>query len=163
MSLADVLKEVAPAVASALGGPLAGLAVGFVAKQFGVDESKIAEVVQGADPVRMRELDNQFQEYMTSLGIQLQLAQIDVNKAEAQNTNWFVAGWRPFVGWIGGFALAYAAIIEPIARFTANVMYHYTGAFPIIDTNLTMQVLMGMLGLGIMRTYEKSKNVEGNR
>lgn len=150
-------------LATALGGPLAGLAVGFIAKQFGVDPEKVAEVVQGADPAKMKELDNQFKEYMAGLGIQLQLAQIAVNTEEAKSTNWFVAGWRPAVGWVGAFSLAYAAIIEPIARFTANVMYHYAGPFPVIDTNLTMQVLMGLLGLGAMRTYEKSKGAEDNR
>jgi hypothetical protein len=163
MSLTDTLKDLAPALATALGGPLAGLAVGFIAKQFGVDPDKIADVVQGADPVKMKELDDNFKMYMANLGISLQLAQIQVNTEEAKSTNWLVAGWRPAVGWVGAFSLAYAAIIEPVARFTANVMYHYAGAFPIIDINLTMQVLMGLLGLGAMRTYEKSKGAEGNR
>ena len=65
------------------------------------------------------------------------------------------AGWRPCCGWIGGIALGYAAIIEPAARFIAAVAFHYTGAFPVIDNTITMQVLMGMLGLGAMRSYDK--------
>lgn len=159
MSLSDVLTGVAPMLATALGGPLAGLAVGFIAKQFGVDPEKVAEVVQGADPAKMKELDNQFKEYMAGLGIQLQLAQIAVNTEEAKSTNWFVAGGRPFVMWICATALAYVSIIEPIGRFIATVGFNYNHPFPVIDTNITMQVLMGMLGLGTLRTYEKKSGV----
>ena len=84
-------------------------------------------------------------------------AQTDINKAEAASNSVFVAGWRPFCGWIGGCGLAYAAIIEPTARFVATVMVGYTGDFPAIDTTVTMQVLFGMLGLGAMRSYDKVK------
>ena len=89
----------------------------------------------------------------------LQAMQVDVNKIEAASTNWFVAGWRPFIGWIGGTALAYASIIEPLARFIAAVGFHYTGAFPVIDTQITLQVLIGLLGFGVYRTYEKKNDV----
>lgn len=84
--------------------------------------------------------------------------QMDINKEEAKG-NWFQAGWRPFVGWVCGIALAYVAILEPILRFVAKVFFGYTGEFPIIDTTLTMQVLIGMLGLGVYRTREKEKGV----
>ena len=87
------------------------------------------------------------------------LAQIDVNKAEAQNSNLFVSGWRPGIGWVCGFALLYASILEPIARFVAKVMFAYTGDFPVIDTELTLQILFGLLGIAGMRTYEKTKGV----
>lgn len=92
----------------------------------------------------------------------LTIAQIETNKVEAASTNWFVAGWRPFVGWIGGGALAYAAILEPFMRFCA-VQWGYTGAFPQIDTSITLQVLGGLLGLGTLRTIEKHQGVESNR
>lgn len=89
--------------------------------------------------------------------------QVQVNLEEAKSTNWFVAAWRPFIGWICGFGLAYVSIIEPLARFSAQVWFHYTGSFPIIDTTITMQVLLGMLGLAAARTVEKVRNVEGKR
>ena len=89
--------------------------------------------------------------------------QVQVNLEEAKSANWFVAGWRPFIGWICGCGLAYVSIIEPIARFAAQVWFHYTGSFPIIDTTITMQVLLGMLGLAAARTVEKVRNVEGKR
>jgi hypothetical protein len=88
--------------------------------------------------------------------------QIQTNLAEAAG-NWFTAGWRPFIGWICGVSLCYVAIIEPVARFVAQVWFAYTGAFPTIDTQLTMQVLLGMLGLGAMRSAEKIKGAENNR
>ena len=84
-------------------------------------------------------------------------AQIGVNNTEAGNASSFVCGWRPFVGWVGGVGLAYAAIIEPVARFTAAVGFHYTGAFPVLDTTITMQLLFGLLGLGTMRSYDKKQ------
>ena len=89
--------------------------------------------------------------------------QVQVNLEEAKSTNWFVAAWRPFIGWTCGFGLAYVSIIEPLARFAAQVWFHYTGSFPVIDTTITMQVLLGMLGLAAARTVEKVKNVEGHR
>ena len=88
--------------------------------------------------------------------------QIQTNLAEAAG-NWFTAGWRPFIGWICGVSLCYVAIIEPVARFVAQVWFAYTGVFPTIDTQLTMQVLLGMLGLGAMRSAEKIKGAENNR
>lgn len=90
-------------------------------------------------------------------------AQIAVNQEEAKSTNLFIAGGRPFIIWACGFAMAYVSIIEPIARFVAAVGFHYVGAFPVIDTTITMQVLLGLLGLGSMRSVEKIKGVEGNR
>lgn len=94
------------------------------------------------------------QEYATVL------AQIDVNKEEAKSTNWFVAGWRPAIGWICGATLAYSALFEPIARFVANVGFGYKGEFPVIDTTLTGEILVGMLGLGSIRSFDKLKGVD---
>lgn len=91
--------------------------------------------------------------------VKLAIAQTDINKEEAKSTNVWVSGWRPAVGWICGAAFGYAAILEPAARFIASVGYGYTGQFPAIDTDLTMQVLLGILGLGGMRSFEKHKGV----
>ena len=87
--------------------------------------------------------------------------QLKINEVEAASTNWFVAGWRPAVGWIGAFSLAYAAILEPVIRFTASVGFGYKGAFPLLDSSITMQILFGILGLGAYRTVEKVKKNGG--
>lgn len=90
---------------------------------------------------------------------QLLLQQIQVNLVEAANPSLFVSGWRPFVGWVCGAGLAYVAILEPMIRFAAQVWFGYKGGFPVIDTSLTMQVLLGILGLAGMRSFEKAKSV----
>lgn len=87
------------------------------------------------------------------------MAQIEVNKEEAKSSSFFVSGWRPFIGWGCGIAFIYSALIEPISRFVATTIFMYSGAFPVIDTDLTMQVMLGMLGLGAMRSYEKKSGV----
>ncbi len=89
--------------------------------------------------------------------------QIQTNIEEAKSTNWFVAGWRPAIGWVCGAGLAYAALVEPFARFAAKVWLGYGGELPVTDTELTLHILMGMLGLGAMRSVEKVKGAEGNR
>lgn len=89
--------------------------------------------------------------------------QIQTNQEEAKTGNWFIAGWRPFIGWICGLGLLYVSLVEPIGRFIATVFFHYTGAFPVINTDITMQVMMGMLGLAAARTVEKVKGAESNR
>jgi len=61
--------------------------------------------------------------------------------------------------WMCGVSFGYATLGEPIARFVATVVFNYTGPFPVIDTMLTMQLLLGLLGLGGMRTTEKLKGV----
>jgi hypothetical protein len=87
------------------------------------------------------------------------MAQIDVNKVEATSSSLFVSGWRPFIGWGCGLAFIYSALIEPVCRFVATTVFMYNGDFPTINTDLTMQVLLGMLGLGAMRSYEKKSGV----
>lgn len=84
------------------------------------------------------------------------VAQTDINKVEAASDSIFVAGWRPFCGWVGGAGLAYASIIEPLLRLIASLS-GYTGDFPAIDTTITMQILFGLLGLGAMRSFDKAK------
>ena len=86
-------------------------------------------------------------------------AQINVNAVEAASGDKFVSRGRPFVIWVGGVAFAYATILEPIARFVAAVGFHYTGAFPAIDTTITLQVLFGLLGLGALRSWDKKNGV----
>ena len=86
------------------------------------------------------------------------MAQIEVNKVEAQHRTVFVAGWRPFTGWICASALAYHFIIEPIIIFalaTQNIQL----TLPTFDMGSLLTVLMGMLGLGGLRTYEKTKGI----
>jgi hypothetical protein len=87
------------------------------------------------------------------------LGQLEINKEEAKSDSRFVAGWRPFTGWTCGLALFYVALGEPVLRFVATVWFGYAGTYPQIDTDLTMQVLLGMLGLAGARSWERTKGV----
>lgn len=83
-------------------------------------------------------------------------AQIEVNKTEAAHRNVFVAGWRPFIGWVCGAAFAYHFVLQPILIFTLAAA-GITVALPSFDMGALMTVLTGMLGLGGLRTFEKMK------
>lgn len=91
--------------------------------------------------------------------VSLLQGQMAINAKEAEHKSIFVAGWRPFVGWVGGFSLLYVSIIEPLMRFVAAIS-GYAGSFPVIDTALNMQVLMGMLGIASMRSFDKFKKTQ---
>jgi hypothetical protein len=91
------------------------------------------------------------------------VGQLEINKEEAKSSNFLIAGARPFIMWGCGFAMLYAALFEPFMRFIAVVYFKYSGAFPVIDTTITTQVLFALLGLGVYRTAEKIKGAEGNR
>jgi len=85
-------------------------------------------------------------------------AQTDINKEEAKNASILVSGWRPFVGWVCGSAFALHFLLIPIANFilVANNHKEVVLAF---DMQTLLTVLMGLLGLGGMRSYEKVKGV----
>ena len=86
-------------------------------------------------------------------------AQIGVNQTEAGSSSMFVSGARPFIMWGCGFSMLYAALFEPIMRFCAVVIFKYPGTFPVIDTTLTTQILLGLLGLAGMRSFDKRNGV----
>ena len=86
------------------------------------------------------------------------LAQLEVNKAEAAHKSVFVAGWRPFVGWVCGVALAYHFILAPLLQFSF-ALAGMEQELPEFDFSQLSTVLMGMLGLGGLRTFEKMKGV----
>tara|TARA_R110000851_G_scaffold265112_2_gene417669 strand:- start:7054 stop:7437 length:384 start_codon:yes stop_codon:yes gene_type:complete len=86
---------------------------------------------------------------------ELAKGQLEVNMVEAAHKSLLVAGWRPFVGWVCGVGLAYNIIIAQILGIWFTV--------PEVDPSLLTPVLMGMLGMGAMRSYEKAKGVQRER
>ena len=90
---------------------------------------------------------------------ELAKGQLEINKAEAQHRSLFVAGWRPFVGWTCGVALAYHFVIAPLVLFAAAIAGAQIPELPTFDMESLLTVLMGMLGLGGLRTFEKFKGV----
>lgn len=85
--------------------------------------------------------------------------QADVNKAEASNANMFVAGWRPFIGWVCGSGLGFTFLVAPLATWGARLAGKDI-VFPELDMGTLMTLLLGMLGLGGMRTVEKVSGVK---
>ena len=83
-------------------------------------------------------------------------AQIEVNKVEANSNSLFVSGWRPFVGWTCGVALCYHFVLQPFLTF---VLYSFGQqiTLPTFDMGTLTTILMGMLGLGGLRSYENVK------
>jgi hypothetical protein len=84
--------------------------------------------------------------------------QLDTNKAEAASPSGFTSGWRPAIGWVCASALACQYIARPLLAWGGIVTGHPFPQLPGIDDNL-WQLMLGMLGLGGLRTFEKSKGV----
>jgi len=84
--------------------------------------------------------------------------QMDINKIEAASSSLFVSGWRPAIGWICGAGFGVQFVIGPLAEW-GSALYGHPVKFPQMDTGTMMPLLLGMLGLGGMRTAEKIQGV----
>jgi hypothetical protein len=89
---------------------------------------------------------------------ELAKGQIEVNQAEAGSSSLFVAGWRPWIGWVCGIAFAYHFVAQPFLAFILAATGHPV-TLPTFNMDALYTVLLGMLGLGSMRTFEKYKGV----
>lgn len=91
--------------------------------------------------------------------VSLVQGQLEVNKAEASSASAFVAGWRPFIGWVCGVALAYTYVVYPLLLWAcASAKLSFTP--PLLGNNeMLYELLFGMLGMGALRTFEKIKGV----
>lgn len=86
--------------------------------------------------------------------------QAEINKLEAQNPSKFVSGWRPFIGWVGGFALGYNYVFRPIVQPFYSIYYTDPAiVLPVLDLGELMPVIISMLGIAGMRSYEKVKKI----
>jgi hypothetical protein len=90
---------------------------------------------------------------------ELAQGQIEINKQEASHRSMFVAGWRPFIGWSCGVALAWHFVLQPVVVFAVAYLGVDIPALPTFDMDSLMTVLLGMLGLGGLRTFEKTKGL----
>jgi len=87
------------------------------------------------------------------------MMQAETNKEEAQHRSVWVAGWRPFIGWVCGIALAWHFVLSPVIIFMAAWFNIVLPTLPQFDMGSLMTVLMGMLGLGGLRSFEKAKGL----
>jgi Holin of 3TMs, for gene-transfer release len=122
---------------------------------FKLDPTKKAEMLQ---QLQLANLDLEKTELAGTIA-QMQ-GQLATNEAEANTKNTFIAGWRPFVGWTCGAAFGWAFVLQPFVAFIAAALGHPL-TLPTLDLSTMMPVLLGMLGLGGLRTYEKVQGVPG--
>lgn len=111
------------------------------------------------DPVEIAKIDLQLQQ----LDNALINGQLLINQEEAKSSSIFVAGWRPFIGWVCGVALAFQFLVTPILMWICLVLNIVIPNPPILDLGSLMTILGGLLGLGTLRTFEKVKKVERNK
>lgn len=107
------------------------------------------------DKEKAAEAERELMRMMAAGELQAVLAQLQINANEANNPNPFVSGWRPFIGWCCGAGFLWATIGQPIAVYICSIK-----GWPLppdLDTDILMQTMFGMLGLGALRTYEKVK------
>lgn len=114
------------------------------------------------DPKAKAEALQKLQELQQAGDLQVIADQVSINKIEAASTNMFIAGWRPWVGWVSGSGLAFQFVLSPFIEWGMALAGHPT-KLPTLDNSLLTTLLVGLLGLGGMRTLEKLQGVEGNR
>jgi hypothetical protein len=111
------------------------------------------------DTAQRDKFQAEFSAALLSADTQLALSQSEVNKIEAANEHIFISGWRPFIGWICGCALGYHFILQPLLAFIF-ASFNHPIALPVFNMDALNTILMGMLGLGGMRSFEKVKGVK---
>ena len=126
-------------------GPLFELGKGLIDRMF-------------PDPAKKAEAELELLRMTQAGDLQVILAQLQINAKEAESTSLFVAGWRPFIGWICGFGLMYATIFHNLLQW-GSVGLGWPLP-PAVDTDTLIYVLGALLGIGGLRTLEKIKGVE---
>ena len=132
--------------------------IGSIFSAIGTLAKDIRQAITGEiSPEKKAEMESKLLEleFMSSK------AQTDINLEEARNPNMFVSGWRPFVGWICGFSLGWQFIGSPIFEWIIKLSGKNIVA-PTLDTGSLITVLFALLGLGGLRTYEKTKETQNN-
>lgn len=131
-------------------GKTAGAAVGEVVKEGLGGVGKILDKVI-TNQVERGEIDIKFNQLQTK-----------INELESQSVSLFVSGWRPFCGWVCSFGVGFNYIIRPLLNYFLAVFYPLVSQMDSLDMTQLMPLLMGMLGFGALRTYEKVKNKNRN-
>ena len=114
----------------------------------------IRTALTGVDPVKAAEIEVK----LTEMEGAIMAAQSEVNKVEAGNPSLFVSGWRPFIGWVCGLGIFLAFIAFPLFQWML-ILVGSAAKLPALDTATIMQLVLGMLGLGGIRAWEKKSGV----
>jgi hypothetical protein len=111
------------------------------------------------DPNERARAKEQVEAQMLAAMTSLVQGQLQINMKEAEHGSVFVAGWRPAIGWICGTALGWNYILQPVISWGAFIAGVDLVDAPRLDTAELTTILLGMLGLGGLRTYEKRLGV----
>ena len=95
---------------------------------------------------------------MKEIDAKLKEKQLDINKAEASHRSIFVSGWRPFLGWISGLSIGYVYLFQPMLDMILQ-MFDIKVDWVVLDLGQLMPLVLGMLGLGGLRSFEKAKGL----
>ena len=95
---------------------------------------------------------------MKEIDAKLKEKQLDINKAEASHRSVFVSGWRPFLGWVSGLSIGYVYLFQPILDMILQ-MFQVQVNWVQLDLGQLMPLVLGMLGLGGLRSFEKAKGL----
>ena len=118
---------------------------------------KAADLIDGLFTTDKDRADARFA--LENLSHQANMGQLEINSREAMHRSIFVAGWRPFIGWTCGFGLCWHFILAPMLEWIFLATGYVTADLPELDTGPLMTLTLGMLGLGGLRTLEKSKGM----
>lgn len=108
------------------------------------------------DPAARERASLEMQADLLKYAAEQSQAQMEVNKVEAAHSSIFVAGWRPFIGWMGGIALGYAFLLQPIMAWVL-AMCGVTIPLPEPNTDAMMALVTAMLGVTAARSFDKWK------
>lgn len=115
--------------------------------------------LDSADQIKLIELAQALELEALKSEMELQRAQAQVNLADAQSSSNFRGGWRPFIGWVCGFGLAYHYLLRPIFPWILTSLGLTVEPMPIIDAESLLTLILGMLGLGGFRTFERVRGM----
>lgn len=125
--------------------------IGGLASELIVDKDKRNELQVELERTKLELTDKAEQRLHEEL-----TGQMEINKIEAGHRSIFVAGWRPAIGWVSAAGLAWTFVCGPFVEFGAR-LFGFKGAMPIIDVAQLMTLVMAMLGMGVMRSYDKKQ------
>jgi len=130
--------------------------MGFISKMLGLGVVKTAEGIGNVVDQFMETPDEKTAAkiVMAKLNQNSDKWQTEINKIEAGHRSLFVAGWRPAIGWICAIGLAWGWILAPLIQFIFP-----ENAMPVIETGQAIALVMAMLGVGGLRSYEKQMGV----
>lgn len=110
------------------------------------------------DPNARAKAAEEYQRAVLDIAARAEAEQREINKAEAASASVFVSGWRPGIGWVCVLALGFQYLVRPLAAWAAAVWWPAMPPLPGLDDSL-WQLMFGMLGLGGLRTIEKTKGL----